>query len=709
MSDKTQLVRTAEPMLVSFRRWTAMGYETEWQTIPAARPASITLNAGGRSNEATLLFPTLRWHEDFDLKAGDLVQITTTAATPITVFVGFLTSRRVGFSGGDDSGGGFERNAAVCLDYRWLYNTTSPIFGQVARGVDDYTDFGTPQQSPIVNQATLMSARRTIFNPDGRANRDPVELDISNWEQRPGAAQDVPIFCSVDNAAAAFWTARQMIRYLLNPYYNRNWEVFPIPDPAAMIGIEHTDFDAVLSGVVCDGLGAIDAVMTVLDQIGWSMREDYLGGGAYWVFYKPGAATGTARSADQPTILHELYAPPVGSAITAAVAAGKKLCFIGEAVTDAAAVVNNPLGLGAPDRFEATFELVPAWQDSAIPATLDPPYVLDADLPDDPDEVEYFRKFHSRGADFMRDVGRKWALNEAGQYSDTGTYDRGVPFDFSDVISAAHLTDPVTGRRMYGPFARTFLPALSYDAESLNSAGILVELSFDGGTTWEPFEGVVENLPGECGIRIAEPNLADILSKHTLFAEGGGDVNYWSSLFADRESGRSFKGGQWLTRVRVTATVQMDQRIMYYAEPSGRSGSPLHHTRVFDFTDRYVRSSRAISSVFYDMGLPAFEADESDVLASHLDLLRAVNEDASINGRFVLDRLWVAAADDVDAGVPCFRVGDGITQIAGRDYSLLASYDGQTPVYPEVVQIIYDIERQAQTLITRDLRLATNL
>jgi hypothetical protein len=284
------------------------------------------------------------------------------------------------------------------------------------------------------------------------------------------------------------------------------------------------------------------------------------------------------------------------------------------------------------------------------------------------------------------------------------------------------MIDEVTEeeRYLYGLYPRTLLECLTKDKENNNTVGILVEFSFDGGATWEFIPCAIANLDGEAGIQIIEPNLAEITPKTggTIQDENapemaGVNLNLWTSLVRDKlhytggEPEKGFKEGDWKTRVRVTACVQMDQRLRFAASPTAASGSPLRHVAVYDWSDRYTRQTRTESSTFYESDLPARQVDDLDTLAAHLDAVRYANEDMSVTGNFQLDRLWIDAAD-----APTFRIGDGVSKISGRNLSLYAArfQEGENPepegVYPEIAQITYDIERQTQWIITRDLRLS---
>jgi hypothetical protein len=453
----------------------------------------------------------------------------------------------------------------------------------------------------------------------------------------------------------------------------------------------------------------VSLIAKVCRNIGWTWREDYTETAVQWVFFKPGTAASAARSATQPTILHTLHAPDVNDRIDIAVASGAKMLREANFARDIAGIINNPWGLGDLQRFEFTAELVPAWKDSDF--TLDDNdsyanlYKTDADLAGEtnPNQFDYFKYYHTRGSSFSRDLGRKWALNETGRYSGED-YDRGGIFDFAKVIPAEYIKSP-TGSRLYGPFSRHFDRCLTFDKDSVNSLGIVVEFSFDAGSTWQVLPVTLENLLGECGIRITNPNLADLTDVNQgIIASGdlqGKELNYFTSLADDKVNHRSFKDGQWKTRCRVTATVAMDNRLLKISRPDSASGSPFFQASIFSMTDRYTFSQRTPQSRFYGTGLPAWNTDESEKLYAHIDAIRLANEDASINGRFTLDRLW--AGDG--SGVPPFALGDGIAGLSGRTLSFAQIASGRT-TYPEIIQIVYRPVQQTQQLITRDPRLA---
>lgn len=706
-SDVSNISRTAQQFIVEARRChgSPPTYDSTWQPVWGAKIDRIEINPDSKSSVATIWFPDLRWQQTRNLFWGDMIRIRNEARyliDRIVLFQGFITNYLSDFSGGSGQRGtAYERNAIVCQDYRWLLSVTSPIFGQLARGPDDYTGYGTDSQSPISGRFTVLTGRRTIFNADGRPNRDPVLLDY------PDAGQ-IPIFADPDIAVP--WTAKDMLRYILCPYYNKAYDYFPISDPSQLPGLNHSDWNKVLSHIVVDGLNVIEAIELLCKHLGWSFREDYTLDGVTFQFYKIGSAAGYTRLSILPTIRHRLHAPAVGESINIPVAQGRKLLWSMSLAEDIAAVMNNPWGLGAPQRFEFTAELVPAWLDSdLVPDTSEELvnlFFTEAALQEitNPNSKSYYKYYHPRGDSFKRDVGRKWALNEAGRYSSSYTYDRGMPFDFSSVIPAQYIVDE-DGRRLFAPFNRQLLPCLTVDKDSLNTIGIILQISFDGGSTWQIIPASVSSLKGECGIYFDEVNLAEMVDQAEGTISGGPldgiQLNFWTSLCDDKLNNRSFKNGQWKTRLRITASIQVDQRLFVSSQPSTTSGSPFLQSQLYDFSEKYGLIKRTQSSIFDDSDLPAYQLDSSEWFSKHLQAIRDANEDMSISGAFTLERLWLSNG----RGYLVFAPGDSIEKITGRSYDLSASVGG-AKVYPEIIQIIYMPEQQKMKLITRDLRFA---
>ena len=709
MSDAESIQRIAQQLIVEYKKGHGAppDFETNWRPVFGAKIDRIDINRDGRPSAATVWFPDLRWHQTHGLLWGDAIRIRTnqvSSSKRTVLFSGFVTSYLSDFSGGTaEPRSAYERNAVLALDFRWLLAATSPVYGQIARGPDDYSYYGTASQAPVDGRYTFLSGRRAIFNRDGRPNRDSVFLKVH--DAVGGRLCEMPVFANP--ARAVPWTARDMVRYLLSPLLNNARKYLPIDDPSLLTGLDHTDFDKVLNHVVADGLDITEALQTICKQLGWGFREDYDGDDVNIVFYKIGAASQWSRDGSNPTILHRLHAPAVGETITPAVAAGKKMLWSMSLAEDIGPVVNRPLGIGSPHRFEFTAELVPGWLDSDLePGGKVDLFLTEARLQDltDKNSKDFYKYYHPRGSSFRRDVGRKWVLNESGLYSDPVAHDRGMPFDFSDVVPSDYIRDD-SNRRLYAPFNRQLLPCLTVDKDDLSSVGVKVEFSLDSGSSWQVLPAAIASLNDECGIYVVEPNLAEMVDESEALITGGPlngvQLNYFTSLCDDSLSSRVFKTGGWKTRVRVTASVQMDQRLHIQPEPTSIYGSPFHHSRIFDFSEKYGLEKRTASSVFSDSDLPAREVDSTDYFDRHLSAIRDANEDMSVSGQFTLERLWLGDG----SGSPDFALGDCIEKIVGRDYPLEAAMGGRT-AYPEIIQIVYMPDAQKMKLVTRDLRFA---
>ncbi len=712
MADETQIQRIAQFLIVEVNPHSGSppAYESGWHTVWAAKVDRIELNNGPKPSMAVVSFPDLRWNADHGLRHGDRIRITTAEASEedrTCVFSGFVVNQASSFAGGSAKGKGHERNAVICADHRWLLGKTTVAYGQYVRGPDDYNNYGTDTQSPKADGYTYMTGRRLIFNADGKANKDPV---VAAYEVADGVSYDTPIFAARESQAAA-WTVKEMLAYIINIHNTAN-EYFAISDPMTSPILVDDDMDRVLTHVVCDGLDVLTAIDQIVRQVGWSFREDYTSGGtALFIFYKVNSAEGSERDEyTHPTIRHELHAPAAGESISTAVAEGRKMLTAAQIAEDIGTVINAVRGLGAPDTFEFTAELVPAWRDADLaPDTSDSNgqvYMTEADLQssENPNGFSVYEKYHVKGDSFLtyRDVGRKWALNEGGDYS-AALYDRGMPFDFTTVIDAEYLLDD-DGKHLYAPFNRQLLPCLTRDEQTLDSVGIKVEFSLDYGDNWRVMSGVIGSLSGEAGIYIDEANLGEMLNQEEETISGGQlegvELNYWTSLCADKLYNRRYMGAKvlnerWQTRVRVTASIQMDQRLVRFSGPSSAGGSPFEHKAAYDLHDSHGIAKRMAASMFVAEGLPAEELDTSAWLTASLDTIREANEDMSISGQYLLDRMWLAA----------FACGDAIEKITGRDYDLSVDYGTRT-IYPEIIQIVHLPQQQKTKLITRDLRFA---
>jgi len=167
-------------------------------------------------------------------------------------------------------------------------------------------------------------------------------------------------------------------------------------------------------------------------------------------------------------------------------------------------VTHKYIGQGDFKIYEATFELVKAW---------DP-----AD-----EDTNYYKFSPSTNADFykLKDVYRKWTLNEAGNYSDA-PYNQCEAFDFSKIF----------GGHNFARRHRRFWPALTTDKQG-RSLGYFLQVSYDSENWWQ-YLYAFNNLLEECGIWLSSDQL---------------DVDTWVA---------ALKG---VLRFRITASVVSDERL----------------------------------------------------------------------------------------------------------------------------------------------------
>lgn len=168
-------------------------------------------------------------------------------------------------------------------------------------------------------------------------------------------------------------------------------------------------------------------------------------------------------------------------------------------------VTHKYIGQGNFKVYEATFELVKAW-DSSYEST------------------SYNDFSPSTNPDFykVRDVYRKWCLNESGDYSQS-PYNQGDAYDFSRVFETESFTRH--HRRFWG--------TLTTDKQG-KSLRYFLEVSFDDGANWRQYAGAFDNLLDECGVWLSSDRL---------------DIATWVA---------ALKG---VLKFRITASVVSDERL----------------------------------------------------------------------------------------------------------------------------------------------------
>ena len=377
----------------------------------------------------------------------------------------------------------------------------------------------------------------TIFNPNGRPNAaiQPVTLEGKTF-----------FAFSASDGEAAPWSCADVIVYLLSehlPAGQLHW-----PQLEQLLAL--TDGQAV-NDLDVTGLSLLEALHRCCETAGITFhfvpRLAEIGPSQAIVFHR----NGQSRCV-------ELNCQPKGRQLSVS----RTSIHAMRSYRNFYPVTHRYIGQGDFKMHEATFELVKAW-DPAM------------------EETDYYKFSPSTNPEFckVKDVYRKWCLNEAGDY--TGQpYNQGDPYDFSAVFEGnGHVQ-----RR------RRFWPALSTSAYG-QSLGYHLGVSYDDGLNWWPYLYAFNNLLDECGVWLSSDQI---------------DVDTWVAALKD---GLKF---------RLTASIVSDDRLTSIVAdgPVGSVAPIVDHVLTLPRRFRYRKVSSG--SIFYQTNREGFgtpdEADDSEAL-----------------------------------------------------------------------------------------------
>ncbi len=287
-------------------------------------------------------------------------------------------------------------------------------------------------------------------------------------------------------------------------------------------------------------------------------------------------------------------------------------------------VTHRYIGQGDFKVYEATFELMKAWDESL-------------------EDTDYDKFSPSTNPDFYRvkDVYRKWCLNEAGDYSDA-PYNQGEAFDFSRIFQSSDFA-----RRR-----RRFRPALTTDKQG-KSLGYFLQVSFDNGLHWWQYLYAFNNLLDECGIWLSSDQL---------------DVDTWVA---------ALKG---VLKFRITASIVSDERLSCAITdgPVNSTAAVVEHIITLPRQFRYRRvSGRSIfvNSSDESLGKP----DEVDDSAALFEFVRQKAAAAS------------EIIETVDVQMPYlafdYHPGDRVTSASESRDLLSIRSDNRSLIWIEKVQV----------------------
>ncbi len=436
-------------------------------------------------------------------------------------------------------------------------------------------------------QAVFIESADTVFNPSGQPNLSKDEL----------------LFAADENEAVLF-TCADAICYLLRTYISPGELVCPTLEQ-----VQSLANNCAIRDVDVTGLGLVDALSRCCKQAG--LRFKFSVDSRTIIFYKPG----TGRTV-------ELNCQWQGEKLNIS---QTNIAQVTRKQTPA--VTSRYIVQGDYKIFEATFNLVKGWNPEIETTTYDS-Y--------SPNTNENFND--------VRDVYRKWVLNEAGDYT-ASPYSQGSAFDFSAIFQ----TDKYIRK------ARRFYPSLTCGDDG-GSIGYYLELSYTNGSRWWPYMSSFKVLLDQCGIWLSVEQL---------------DSDMWFAIL---------KG---VLKVRVTASVVSDDRISYIAS-DGAVGSIIPVVdKVVTLPKRFKYQKVSAQSAFANTS--ANEIDDTVAIVAYTNNLcefgRAANESVQIKTM---------------TAMPYFRPGDRIVSSPDSKDVLGVLYDTRNICYVEKAYV--DFVNQQTTL-----------
>jgi hypothetical protein len=451
------------------------------------------------------------------------------------------------------------------------------------------------------NTSVFLAGLDTVFNEDGKANATIEVVDNEGDSYR--------LFCA-EPSQGTWWSYADAIEYLLCEYLPAGQ--LHRPDIARLRAITENQ---IVRDLDVTGLSLLEALHRCCERIGLKFkfvsRPVPTGPEQAIVFYRNGQGRSVELNCQQPS--EQLS---ISKTSIAGIRSRKNLW----------PVTHRYIGQGDFKAYEASFDLVKAW-DSSLEST----------------DYDTFSPSTNPQFHQVKDVYRKWCLNEAGDYT-AAPYNRGQAFDFSKIFETSD----------YAHRRRRFLPALSADKQG-KSLGYFLQVSYEGGARWWQYLYAFNILVDECGIWLSSDRL---------------DVNTWIAALK----------GQ--LRFRITASVVSDERISCIVAdgPVNSTAPVVDHVAVLprQFKFRKV-SNKSIFKNASDESLGA--ADEVDDSTSLHEFVRKT----AAAGSEVIETI------DLQTPYVCvdYEIGDRVTMgIDGRDL-IGCRRDNRSIAWVERVQMDY--------------------
>jgi len=458
------------------------------------------------------------------------------------------------------------------------------------------------------DSSIFLAGLDTTFNPSGRANANPEPITVNG--------KSYTTFCA-EPSQGKLWSYAEVIDYLLCEYLAASQLQTPgIGQLRVLTG------NQVVRDLDVTGLNLIEALHRCCERTGLKFkfvpRLVPTGPSQAIVFYK----SGTGRTV-------ELNCQQTGEQLriskTNIASLHSKRNFW--------PITHKYIGQGNFKVVEATFELVKAWDPSL-------------------EDTKYEKFSPSTNPDFyqVKDVYRKWCLNEAGDYSNA-PYNQGDGFDFSKIFGSSNFA-----RRR-----RRFRPTLTTDKQG-KSLGYFLQVSFDDSAHWWQYLHAYNILLDECGLWLSSDSL---------------DVDTWVA---------ALKG---VLKFRITASVIRDERLTCIISdgPIDSTVPVVEHiiTLPRQFKYRKVSSQSIFANSTDDALGVADEVDDTDALYEFVRHKTAVESET---------------IETIDVQTPSlifdYKVGDKVSASPESRDLLACRSDNRSKIWIERVRM--DFEKQCTNL-----------
>jgi hypothetical protein len=461
-------------------------------------------------------------------------------------------------------------------------------------------------------QSVFIAGADTVFNPSGNPNASNSDITQNGRGFRA--------FAMSDNEGK-FFSCADAIYYLLCSYIPAGELIIPSSGQLKILTGGANIFD-----VDVQGQNLIEALRRCCKQAGLTFK-----------FVPAAADTGAAEAIVffKPDNCREIELNCQWS--------GQRLDITKTNIAEVSRgkyphITNRYIVTGDYKIYEATFELVKGW---------------DASL--EGSDYNKFSPTTNENFNEVRDVWRKWVLNEAGDYS-ASPYNQGDAFDFSDIFESGSYI-----RRK-----RKFMSCLSC-GQSGTSLGYYLEVSYTNGSYWWPYMSSFKVLADECGIWLSIEQF---------------DTDMWFAIL---------KG---VLKFRITASVMSDERINFAAADGSVNSTAEVVDKIITLPRRFKYRKVSPRSIFANksggnLGI-ADEADDTLAIVEHARRLSDLNR--SQTERMKIKTLLLSNV---------FGPGDRITASPDSRDILGVGYDGRSFCFVEKVEMNFAEQQTTLTAVKK--------